>query len=74
VVAHRISEDHGDNAAFLRELVDRDYDPEICPWIESNCSIPIAPSAIILGCRITLVVDTPDHHCGPRSEMIIANR
>jgi hypothetical protein len=37
VVARWIKKDFGNNAEFLRELADRDYDPEICPWAGGNC-------------------------------------
>jgi orotate phosphoribosyltransferase len=37
VVARWVKEDFGDNAAFLRGLADRDYDPEICPWTGGDC-------------------------------------
>ncbi len=37
VVARWIKADYGDNAAFLRGLSDRDYDPEICPWTGTRC-------------------------------------
>lgn len=37
VVARWIKADFGDNAAFLRGLADRDYDPEVCPWTGSDC-------------------------------------
>jgi len=37
VVARWINTDYRDNAAFLRTLADRDYDPEICPWTGGEC-------------------------------------
>jgi predicted amidophosphoribosyltransferase len=37
VVARWIKKDFGDNAGFLRDLADRDYDPVICPWTGANC-------------------------------------
>jgi hypothetical protein len=37
VVARWIKQDFGNNAAFLRELADRDYDPGICPWTGGSC-------------------------------------
>jgi len=37
VVARWIKEDYGDNATFLRDLADRDYDPEVCPWTGDAC-------------------------------------
>ncbi len=37
VAARWINEDFGANAAFLRGLADRDYDPAICPWTGSAC-------------------------------------
>ena len=40
VGARWINEDFGGNAAFLRGLADRDYDPAICPWTGSECPPP----------------------------------
>jgi hypothetical protein len=37
VAARWINEDFGGNAAFLRGLADRDYDPAICPWTGAAC-------------------------------------
>jgi hypothetical protein len=37
VVARWIKADFGDNAAFLRELSGRDYDPAVCPWSAGGC-------------------------------------
>jgi hypothetical protein len=37
VAARWIKEDFGDNAKFLRDLSNQDYDPEICPWTGSRC-------------------------------------
>jgi hypothetical protein len=37
VVARWIKKDFGDNAGFLRDQADRDYDPAICPWTGSKC-------------------------------------
>lgn len=37
VVARWVKTDFGDNAAFLRSLADRDYDPEVCPWTGNDC-------------------------------------
>jgi predicted amidophosphoribosyltransferase len=41
VAARWINEDFGGNAAFLRGLVDRDYDPAICPWTGGGCPPPL---------------------------------
>ena len=40
VAARWINEDYGGNAAFLRGLSDRDYDPAICPWTGAACPSP----------------------------------
>jgi hypothetical protein len=40
VAARWINEDFGNNAAFLRGLADRDYDPAICPWTGAACPTP----------------------------------
>jgi hypothetical protein len=40
IVARWIKKDFRDNAGFLRELADRDYDPAICPWTGSSCPQP----------------------------------
>ena len=40
VAARWINEDFGGNAAFLRGLADRDYDPAICPWTGDGCPAP----------------------------------
>ena len=40
VAARWINEDFGGNAAFLRGLADRDYDPAICPWTGIDCPPP----------------------------------
>jgi hypothetical protein len=40
VAARWINEDFGGNAAFLRGLADRDYDPAICPWTGDACPPP----------------------------------
>lgn len=37
VAARWINEDFGGNAAFLRGLSGRDYDPAICPWTGAAC-------------------------------------
>jgi predicted amidophosphoribosyltransferase len=37
VIARWINEDYGDNARFLREIADSDYDPAICPWTGGSC-------------------------------------
>jgi hypothetical protein len=37
VAARWINEDFGGNAAFLRGLAERDYDPAICPWTGATC-------------------------------------
>jgi hypothetical protein len=37
VVARWVKEDYGNNATLLRDLADRDYDPEVCPWTGSAC-------------------------------------
>jgi hypothetical protein len=37
VVARWIKEDFGNNASFLRELANRDYDPGRCPWTGGAC-------------------------------------
>jgi hypothetical protein len=37
VAARWLNEDFGGNAAFLRELAGRDYDPAICPWTGAAC-------------------------------------
>src|ERR1700723_2551301 len=37
VAARWINEDYGGNAAFLRGLSGRDYDPAICPWTGAAC-------------------------------------
>jgi len=41
VAARWINADFGGNAAFIRGLADRDYDPAICPWTGSGC--PLVP-------------------------------
>jgi hypothetical protein len=40
VAARWINEDFGANAAFIRGLADRDYDPAICPWTGNDCPSP----------------------------------
>ena len=40
VAARWINEDFGGNAAFLRGLAERDYDPAICPWTGATCPRP----------------------------------
>ncbi len=40
VAARWINEDFGGNAAFLRGLSGRDYDPAICPWTGAACPPP----------------------------------
>ena len=40
VVARWIKEDFGDNATFLRNLANQDYDPQICPWTGGACPHP----------------------------------
>ena len=40
VAARWINEDFGGNAAFLRGLADRDYNPAICPWTGAACPHP----------------------------------
>jgi hypothetical protein len=40
VAARWINEDFGGNAAFLRGLAERDYDPAICPWTGATCPPP----------------------------------
>jgi hypothetical protein len=48
VAARWINEDFGGNAAFLRGLAERDYDPAICPWTGATCPSPgPAPGAEI---------------------------
>ncbi len=37
VAARWINADFGGNAAFIRDLADRDYDPAICPWTGAAC-------------------------------------
>jgi hypothetical protein len=37
VVARWIKKEFGNNAEFLREIADRDYNPEICPWTGGSC-------------------------------------
>jgi hypothetical protein len=37
VAARWINEDFGGNAAFIRGLAARDYDPAICPWTGAAC-------------------------------------
>jgi hypothetical protein len=37
VAARWINEDFGGNAAFIRGLADRDYDPARCPWTGAAC-------------------------------------
>jgi hypothetical protein len=37
VAARWINEDFRGNAAFVRGLADRDYDPAICPWTGAAC-------------------------------------
>jgi hypothetical protein len=37
VVARWINKEFGNNAEFLREIADRDYNPEICPWTGGSC-------------------------------------
>lgn len=37
VAARWINEEYGGNAAFIRGLADRDYDPAICPWTGAAC-------------------------------------
>ena len=43
VAARWINEDFGGNAAFLRGLSGRDYDPAICPWTGAACPPPPGP-------------------------------
>ena len=43
VAARWINEDFGGNAAFLRGLSGRDYDPAICPWTGAACP-PLVPA------------------------------
>ena len=38
VAARWINEDFRGNAAFVRGLADRDYDPAICPWTGAACA------------------------------------
>jgi hypothetical protein len=40
VAARWINEEFGTNAAFLRGLAERDYDPAICPWTGAACPPP----------------------------------
>jgi hypothetical protein len=40
VAARWINEEYGGNAAFIRGLADRAYDPAICPWTGSDCPPP----------------------------------
>jgi len=40
VAARWINEEYGGNAAFIRGLADRDYDPAICPWTGAACPPP----------------------------------
>ena len=40
VAARWINEDFGGNAAFLRGLSGRDYDPAVCPWTGAACPPP----------------------------------
>jgi hypothetical protein len=44
VAARWINADFGGNAAFIRGLADRDYDPAICPWTGAACP-PRGPGA-----------------------------
>ena len=37
VAARWINEEYGGNAAFIRGLAGRDYDPAICPWTGAAC-------------------------------------
>jgi hypothetical protein len=37
VAARWIKADFGDNASFLREIANRDYDPGMCPWTGGAC-------------------------------------
>jgi hypothetical protein len=37
VAARWINEEYGGNAAFIRGLAGRDYDPAICPWTGGDC-------------------------------------
>ncbi len=37
VVARWIKQEFGNNAKFLRDLSNRDYDPRICPWTGGSC-------------------------------------
>jgi len=37
VAARWINEAYGGNAAFIRGLAGRDYDPAICPWTGAAC-------------------------------------
>jgi hypothetical protein len=43
VAARWINEDFGGNAAFLRGLSGRDYDPAVCPWTGAACP-PLVPA------------------------------
>ena len=38
VVARWINEGYGDNAAFVRDRLTRDYDTRLCPWTGGDCS------------------------------------
>jgi hypothetical protein len=46
VAARWINEDFGGNAAFLRGLSGRDYDPAICPWTGGACPSASGPSEV----------------------------
>ena len=56
VAARWINEDFGGNAAFLRGLSGRDYDPAICPWTGAACppGRP-GPPGLTSGDRATVV-------------------
>jgi hypothetical protein len=46
VAARWINEDFGGNAAFLRGLSGRDYDPAICPWTGGACPSASGPGEV----------------------------
>lgn len=37
VAARWVKENYGENAKFLRDIAEIDYDPEVCPWTGGNC-------------------------------------
>ena len=56
VAARWINEDFGGNAAFLRGLSGRDYDPAICPWTGAACPPHRpGPPGLTSGNRATVV-------------------